>query len=921
MLRPFSKNRQQIYAPQSKPTTIKPFKKVVQAPQFNSQQTYAPRTFASQNYLNSVATAEKLKKEADFANSGKGMALNFLKALPQATADATLGNVAKFVASAVEAPKVIGRGGETTQREYKIPGLSPFKSFQSDFEKTAGNVIEGKEGLGSAAWQLAQVPLAGLEMGTALRGFNKGYQSYKGAKGAWQGLKAATPEVVDAFLPTTRGLNKGKAPNRELAVATNEPESLSKTADKIINPLKPKSKERGFIETVRNSPELSQDLASRVDDTYNVRHNEDAMKKAQRLIFENPNEAERIATGGANDDAVFTANELIKNYDAIAIKAKKSGNMADFEVAMNKAVDIAEQSSRNLTEAGRTVQAASTINRLSPDGIIQYVNKAVRQVGGEGVRLSNEKYFNIVRKAEEIKGILDPKTKALKTFELIDDIYSDIPKSAQNKVTEALNLPRSIMATADLSAPLRQGIFAAARNPKMFAKNFGQMFKYALDENAYRNLKADIITSPNYNLYVKHKLPLTDIDQTLTGREEQFLSSWAEKIPGFGKIAKGSNRAYSGFLNKMRMDLFDDFVKTAKLEGITDPKFFDDASKFVGSATGRGKLPDLVEPHAGLLNGVFFSPRLMASRANLINPIYYTKLHPKVRKEALKTLASFVGTGMSILGLAKLNGAEVGIDPRSADFGKIKVGNTRFDIWGGFQQYAVLMSRLLSGEMVSSTTGKETSLTAGGFNPTTRGTIVANFLQSKENPLASFSTKVLTGKNGLDDVNIPAEVVDMFIPMLAQDAYDLSKEYGIGGLAIAIPGAFGVGSQTYQDQIPMFTETATGNVGLKYRQQPSLGEAIFNSVTGTELSNVPKEYWKDLASERLNEQKRQIELTKAKSLVLASGEPQQVGDTYVYLDNGVVKTRKQSKEKRLPLKDQLLYEELKKKKSKPYFTP
>jgi hypothetical protein len=40
----------------------------------------------------------------------------------------------------------------------------------------------------------------------------------------------------------------------------------------------------------------------------------------------------------------------------------------------------------------------------------------------------------------------------------------------------------------------------------------------------------------------------------------------------------------------------------------------------------------------------------------------------------------------------------VEIDPRSTDFGKIKVGNIRWDIWGGFQQWVRVASQLATGE-------------------------------------------------------------------------------------------------------------------------------------------------------------------------------------------------------------------------------
>jgi len=923
------------------------------------------------SYEQAVDKGRQAEQFSKSENSVFGMAKNFIKKVPQATADTLVGTPAKFIASAVEMPQIILKNGKTHQREYKIPGLSPFKSYQSDFANISNDVIEGEKGLGSAVWGMAQVPLAGLETAGIAKGIGKTAGAFNKAGTAGQKLANAGAELADTFIPTTRGI-RGQLPIQKLASDQNIPQQivsrqnvptnilessytprvaqesgnvnsqvLAQRADEIINPTKAKSKERGFVETVKNSPELSQDLASRVDDTYNVKHNEAGIKKAQQLIFDNPTEAERIAMSGGTDEATFTANELIKHYDEIATKSKATGNSADFEVAMGKAVDIARQNARNLTEAGRTVQAASTIDRLSPDGIIQYVNKAIKEVGGESVKLSNEKYYNIVRQAEAIKGILDPKKKALATFDLLDNIYADIPKSLQNKVSEALNLPRSIMATADLSAPLRQGIFTMARNPKMFAKNFGSMLKYAFSEDAYRNLKADIVTSPNYDLYKKHKLSLTDINQGLTNREEEFMSNWAEKIPLFGKLAKGSNRAYSGFLNKMRMDLFDNFVETAKLEGITDAKFFDDAATFVGSATGRGKLWKGVDEHASLLNGIFFSPRLMASRLNLINPVYYAKLHPTVRKEALKYLASFVGTGMSVLALAKLNGAEVGTDPRSADFGKIKMGNTRYDIWGGFQQYARLIGQLTTGEKISTTTGKQTELGSGGYNAPTRESIFIDFLKSKANPLTSFAIRASQGKQFGEEFNLPAEVLDRFIPMIAQDAFDLSREYGAEkGLPMAIPGAFGVGSMTYGDQIPKMTTTPSGAPSIEYRSQPGLGETIINKATGKQVSDIPKEQWEALAREKLTEQKRQVQLDALKQEVLLTGESKTLDDTLIYLENGVIKTKKLTKEEkkvkekkklqeklkpivgetsRTPIKDEILYQALEERKNNSYY--
>lgn len=461
---------------------------------------------------------------------------------------------------------------------------------------------------------------------------------------------------------------------------------------------------------------------------------------------------------------------------------------------------------------------------------------------------------------------------------------------------KALNLPRSVMATADLSAPLRQGIFMIPRHPVKAAKAFKEMFKYAAKEKAYQGLLDDIQKRPTYPLMREAKLAITDLGDNLSTREEAIMSNWAELVPGFGKIARGSNRAYSGFLNKLRADVFDDIVKNAQKLGrdvAPGSKLLDDIGKFVNTGTGRGSLPKFAEGAAPVLNGAFFSPRLMASRIQLMNPAFYVRLDPFVRRQALESLFAFAATGASIATIAKMAGAEVSGDPRNADFGKIKIGNTRYDPWGGFQQYAVLAYRLATGEMVSSTTGKETNLAEGGFGKASRASIIGRFLRSKEAPIASFATDLLTGKTATGEkIDVPVEVVDRFIPMLWQDMYDLYQEKGPVGIPMAVPAVFGVGTLSYSDKIPMNAKTASGKPKVEFREKPGLGETLLNKLTGEEVSDIPKEKWKGLYAEKAKEDEQQAQVENAKARVLRTGKSERIGNTVVYLDNGVVKTKK-----------------------------
>lgn len=368
-------------------------------------------------------------------------------------------------------------------------------------------------------------------------------------------------------------------------------------------------------------------------------------------------------------------------------------------------------------------------------------------------------------------------------------------------INQTINIPKSLMASFDLSAPFRQGIFLIGR-PRQFWSSFKRMFGAFKSEDAFKAIQDTIIKDPDFQLARDSKLALTEMDVLLNEREEAFLSSWAEKIPLIGKGVKASNRAYAGFLNKLRFDVFKDLIDKAELAGF-NARENRDLSKaiadFVNNASGRGTLPLGLQRAAVSLNTFFFSPRLAWSRINLLNPIYYIKQPPFVRKEAFKSLLAFIGFGTIILTLAKMAGIEVGTDPRSSDFGKMKIGNTRIDIWGGFQQIIVMASRIITGKIVSSTTGKEMTL-GEGYKPMTRADIIQHFIESKEAPVASFITALLKGQDATGEkIDVPKEVAQRFIPMSIQDIYEVLKD-NPSLLPISLWGIFGVGIQTYEEK-------------------------------------------------------------------------------------------------------------------------
>lgn len=374
--------------------------------------------------------------------------------------------------------------------------------------------------------------------------------------------------------------------------------------------------------------------------------------------------------------------------------------------------------------------------------------------------------------------------------ELVEKLRKVGAGKIRNLIMDIINVPKAMRASFDISAGFRQGLFLVGR-PKQWIPAFGRQFKYLVSRKSYEAAQHEITQRPMYRLMMENKLALTDLG-SLSVREEAFQSRIAEFVPG----VKASSQAFTGFLNDLRVHVFEDLAKKGIRLGIKDPKYLRDVAKYINHATGRGHLLK-AEELAVELNAAFFSPRLIMSRLQLLNPVFYKRLHPKVRREALRDLFTIASMALTVGGLAKLAGYDVGNDPRCADFLKIKHGNTRHDILGGLQQPIRAAAQFITGTYISSVTGQPVTL-GEGYKPMTRVGIVTKFLKGKLSPAVAFAVKMLGPKIGAEGmVDVPTETATLFVPMVLADMADLYNEYGQEGIPMAIPAFMGVGSQTY----------------------------------------------------------------------------------------------------------------------------
>jgi hypothetical protein len=443
-------------------------------------------------------------------------------------------------------------------------------------------------------------------------------------------------------------------------------------------------------------------------------------------------------------------------------------------------------------------------------GLLHLTEEDIARLIGQVHEHADLRTFERVTASRAIRNVAGGKVPRPHEMKLLEKVFGmEKAKGLAKQAEEAwykrwgwdlLNLPRTIQSSMDLSAPLRQGLVAGARHPIIWAKAWGPMMRSLKSKGSYDAVMEEIYRRESFELMDKHGLALTDLGH-LTGREEAYASTIGDKIPGVSHSA----RAYTGFLNRLRADMWDalyqDALSSAKAAGRSEDEALDDLAKFINSATGRGNLSKHVAPAAGALNALLFSPRLLASRLSFLNPLWYARLDPFARKQALRSAIHTLGIGMTALGaLSMVPGVTVGFDPRSANFGKIKIGNTRIDPWGGFQPVVRYLAQLVTGTYVSSTTGKAMPLGGGKFGATTRADIILRFIRSKTSPNISLLWDWLADENIVgEEFEAKREMGEAFLPLLSGDMLDLWREHqnipAVVGASVL--GGVGVGVQTY----------------------------------------------------------------------------------------------------------------------------
>lgn len=486
---------------------------------------------------------------------------------------------------------------------------------------------------------------------------------------------------------------------------------------------------------------------------------------------------------------------------------------------------------------------------------------------------------DILEKKAEIAEV---KSEAIREINRVKRERRPAIQKAAEVIPEALNAVRAIMTSFDLSAVLRQGGVLSAAHPMLSKDAFVPMLKAFSSERGQAVAAEAIKDLPSAELAQRAGLEITTDAASLSAMEEAYMSRLASRIPGVSHSA----RAYMTFLNTQRAVVFDALV--AKL-GRKGEVTLDEAkiiANWVNIASGRGNMGRAQGAATALATG-FFAPRYVLSRFQLLlgQPLWTGLLKGQGGQRARALVAkeyARLGTALSLFyGTFALMAAllwdpddegkpTVTFDTRSADFGKLKFGDTRVDPLSGLAQVTTLLGRLGRGETVSARgevraiRGKEREF----ISPTVPG-VIGRFVRSKLSPAVGTALDILTGENVVGEeatletelvpFRDPARPLGAATPLIWEDVYEAMLAQGATkGTALGILAILGASSQTYGDR---FTYERGSAAERKEQFEKDLKHMKWNT---------PPLAYSDLLSPKQRKQAEQRRAEKKRAAVYAA---------------------------------------------------
>jgi len=410
---------------------------------------------------------------------------------------------------------------------------------------------------------------------------------------------------------------------------------------------------------------------------------------------------------------------------------------------------------------------------------------------------------------------LEVKVKRLR--KLIDRHIEDaLPSTVVDFALEASQALRTFAATGEMSAIGRQGLILTTnqliKNPKLLGLNFLDTLRATFSQMSHEAIAHRISELPQFYKLDRAGLELSEVGAKLTRKEETVGGAFIDlllkeeiafrvagvplsPVRALGQFFKGADRNMTTFLNLMRVESMNWFLEKYPKSTIAEQKAW---AHWININSGKGAFSVGKGVAAGL-GLAFFAPRFAVSRIQtLLAPLQFKTTPPRVLKEIYREMVTTFAFYSAAMTWMAVNGWEVGLDPRSPDFGKAVKDDMHIDFGAGFIQPARLLASAILGLSDSmGYTGKHLSASQKKFG-------TENFFRFAEYKVSPATNLLLNvGIGGQNIFGRKVDRLDALYEALAPLAYrDIAEAWQSGGFEAAgtvAPLVFiGVGANVYE---------------------------------------------------------------------------------------------------------------------------
>lgn len=475
----------------------------------------------------------------------------------------------------------------------------------------------------------------------------------------------------------------------------------------------------------------------------------------------------------------------IQRMDKVLDPADKQQFMKDL-AAQKLGFGVTQEEAKTLSDMGKSLaeSKAAADKAVADHGYTKASQDARLKAGAD--RVAMEKYVSD-KKALANKRSLGENLK---------------PQNYIRDAKAIMGSAKGLVASMTSHAPLKHGFFALFEDPKNWAHNYVTQFSDAAKSIGGK----DVMSAIRAEGYSRENAMNGIYDKWIPGElsktNEEYHSDVPSKVPVLGRLYQGSKTMFDGFNLKMRLDLVDHYVNIVKKMGL-DPKDPEVAKAWgklaIDQTGGKTTNPD------NALGFFLFSQRLLKSQVNNLTLHLFDKTATTAtRVQSAKTLAKVVtGLAAVITTANALRPGTVELDPRSANFGKAKVGDTRFDIAGGYGSIITLAARIASAiqgkpAIKSSSTGMLSNV-GTGIGQTSYATLIGDFLTGRGSPAEQIISDLANQQTfSGGKPTIGSEVKSLVTPIPVQTYSQLRNDPNSANmLAVMIAQQLGLMSNTY----------------------------------------------------------------------------------------------------------------------------